>query len=355
MPDIPPVPFSGLPDALDAKPPSMSGVVYLTRCVSSGFAAAQRIEADGTLLDASLAQKEHDAFVEVLRARGGPLATVIEIPSDPDQPDCVFVEDTHVVLPGRGVFQCATHDSRAGEIAPVSEVVTSVAFEFPASTIVRDGIADASLGERIEGGDVQYVRGGDDTYHHYLVGVGNRSNRKGAEALRRALRNSLEREKNSEAFKKKRNGVDDEAPELSETQYFVVHEIDMTVDRSWLHLKSALTWAPYVGFVTTSATCPIYEQCRMALESYESTATNLLKDAPTVVGRKNCPQGAANVLSVPGGILFCHPDAAVEVKKKGGDMVEVVVVDQPELARADGALTCGVLVIDPFFNWTGFS
>ena len=48
MDGIPPVPFSGLPDEASElqKPPSMSGVVYLTRGVSPGFAAAQRMEDD---------------------------------------------------------------------------------------------------------------------------------------------------------------------------------------------------------------------------------------------------------------------------------------------------------------------
>ena len=136
MDGIPPVPFSGLPDEASElqKPPSMSGVVYLTRGVSPGFAAAQRLEDEGTL-DAALAQREHDAFVRALRERGGPSATVVEIPADPHQPDCVFVEDALVALPGRGVLLCAPHDSRAGEVGPVADAASAVSFEFPKGSV----------------------------------------------------------------------------------------------------------------------------------------------------------------------------------------------------------------------------
>ena len=345
MDGIPPVPFSGLPDEASElqKPPSMSGVVYLTRGVSPGFAAAQRMEDDGSL-DAALAQKEHEAFVALLRERGGPLATVVEIPADPDQPDCVFVEDTLVALPGRGVLRCAPHDSRAGEVPAVENAAVSVSFEFPAGRVVVDGEARAEEGERIEGGDVLYVRGGDDVYHHYFVGVGNRSNSKGADALRRALATSASRA---------RAAKNDASDSGDDTALFRVHEIDMSLDKTWLHLKSALTWAPYVGFVVSSKECPLFRACRDALRSHEATSVNKIDGDPVVVPRAR--QGAANVLTVPGGVVFCHPAAAAEVKKAGGAQIEVVPVEQPELARADGALTCGVLVLDPFFEWGSFS
>ena len=338
MDGIPPVPFSGLPDEVSEqqKPPSMSGVVFLTRGVSPGFAAAQRLKDEGTL-DAALAQREHDAFVCALRERGGPLATVVEIPADPDQPDCVFVEDTLVALPGRGVLRCAPHDSRAGEVGPVADAALAVAFEFPPGSVTVDGEARAEDGERIEGGDVLYVRGGDDVYHHYLVGVGNRSNAKGAGALRRALARAAAR-----AGVEEGSGRDGDP--------FKVHEIDMSVDTSWLHLKSAVTWAPYVGFVASAETCPVYEAVRDALAPHEATSTNLCAREPVVV-----PRAATNVLPVPGGVVFCHPAAAAAVKERGGAQIEVVSVEQPELARADGALTCGAVVIDPFFDWRTFS
>ena len=49
---------------------------------------------------------------------------------------------------------------------------------------------------------------------------------------------------------------------------FKVHELDMSVDTSWLHLTSAVTWAPYVGFIVSSATCPVYGAIRAALAAH---------------------------------------------------------------------------------------
>ena len=58
---------------------------------------------------------------------------------------------------------------------------------------------------------------------------------------------------------------------------------------------------------------------------------------------------------VAGGIVFCHPSAAAAIQTRGGVQIEVVPMEQPELARADGALTCCAVVLDPFFDWTAFS
>jgi hypothetical protein len=108
-----------------------------------------------------------------------------------------------------------------------------------------------------------------------------------------------------------------------------------------------------VGFVVSSTECPLFRAVRDCLQSHEATSVNKIKSDPVVVERAR--QGAANVLVLPGGVVFCHPAAAAEVKKAGGKQIEVVAVEQPELGRADGALTCGVLVLDPFFEWGSFS
>ena len=265
----------------ELKPASMSGVVFLTRGVSSGFAAAQRIDGAGPALDSSKASAEHDAFVSLLRVRAPPESTVLELDADPAQPDCVFIEDTLVALPGQGVFACGPHDTRRGEVPPVADAATQVRWDFP-GPVVLDGAADPDAGERIEGGDVLYVRGGDDVFHHFLVGVGNRSNPEGAEALRRALRASAER-----------SGVKESCERL-----FRVHEVNLA-ETGWLHLKSAVTWVPYVGFLATDAACPVLERVAACLAEFEETTTNRLRscaEGATVVSK-----AAANALPPPGG------------------------------------------------------
>ncbi len=331
---------------------SLPGVVYLTRGVSSAFASALT-SSDAPALDPARASEDHAAFVALLEARGRPVGgEVVEVAADANQPDCVFVEDCVVFTPGRGIFACAPHDDRAGEVRAVVDAALSATEArwkgFPGVAFLA-GAADAAEGERVEGGDVMYVRGGDDTRHHYFVGVGNRSNAKGAEALRRALRVAAERSL-ADGKRQKFWGTDADPDDFDRA--FKVHEIDLSdAKEDWLHLKSAITWAPYVGFVASDAACPVYRRVAKALENAEATAVNKI-DKPCVV----VPRRAANALWLPGNVVIAHPDAVGAVRERGGNALDAAVAcEQPELAKADGALTCGVVVMDPFFDWGGFS
>lgn len=316
--------------------PKQYGCVLLTRGVSPGFAAAQRMEDDGGApLSDELAAAEHDAFVQKLKPHA---SRVITIPPDDAQPDCVFVEDCVVALPARGFFACCPHPSRRGEVHPVVGAAMGVSWPDVGPMKLR-GLANEKQDELIEGGDVLYVKGGADTLHHYLVGVGNRSNALGAQALREALRSCAT--------------ADGALHELvDEDMLFVVHEVDMN-ETGWLHLKSAITWAPNVGFVASSSECPVLRRALECLDGFEATPVNKIRDPPVIV-----PRHAANVLALPkvnpspnGPVVFAHPDAVDAVKARGGDAVTVIGAEQPELARADGALTCCAVVLDPKFAW----
>ena len=315
--------------------PKQYGCVLLTRGVSPGFAAAQRMEDDGGApLSDELAAAEHDAFVQKLKPHA---SRVITIPPDDAQPDCVFVEDCVVALPARGFFACCPHPSRRGEVHPVVGAAMGVNWPDVGPMKLR-GLANEKQDELIEGGDVLYVKGGADTLHHYLVGVGNRSNALGAQALREALRSCAT--------------ADGALHELvDEDMLFVVHEVDMN-ETGWLHLKSAITWAPNVGFVASSSECPVLRRALKCLDGFEATPVNKIRDPPVIV-----PRHAANVLALPkvnpspNAVVFAHPDAVDAVKARGGDAVTVIGAEQPELARADGALTCCAVVLDPKFAW----
>ena len=160
---------------------------------------------------------------------------------------------------------------------------------------------------------------------------GNRSNALGAQALREALRSCATAD-----------GVLHEL--VDEDMLFVVHEVDMN-ETGWLHLKSAITWAPNVGFVASSTECPVLRRALKCLDGFEATPVNKIRDPPVIV-----PRHAANVLALPkvnpspNAVVFAHPDAVDAVKARGGDAVTVIGAEQPELARADGALTCCAVV-----------
>ena len=305
--------------------------VLLTEGVSPGFAAAQRTEDDGGApLSSSVASAEHEKLVDKLRPHAG---RVVSIDADDKHPDCVFVEDCVVALPSRGFFACNPHVTRRGEVAAVVGAAMGVSWPDVGPMFLR-GLASERDGERIEGGDVLYVSGGRDTAHHYLVGVGNRSNAAGADALRTALRKCAV-------------AAGALYEPMEESTLFLVHEVDLS-GTGWLHLKSALTWAPNVGFVASDPACPVLERALACLDGCEDTAVNRIRD-PAVIVPKHCP----NVLALPGDVIFAHPNAAEAIRARASPERGVVVVDaeQPELARADGALTCCAVVLDPDFRW----
>ena len=133
---------------------------------------------------------------------------------------------------------------------------------------------------------------------------------------------------------------------MEESTLFLVHEVDLA-GTEWLHLKSALTWAPNVGFVASDPACPVLERALACLDGCEATDANRMRDPAVIV-----PRVAANVLALPGNVVFAHPDAAEAIRARGAERGVVVVdAEQPELARADGALTCCAVVLDPDFRW----
>ena len=328
----------GWPRAMADKASTPLRSVALTRRVSLSFASAQRQHDDGPL-EASAAEEEHMHMVGLVRdlmTAVQPESRVVELPGDASHPDCSFIEDCVVPLPGWAFFVCSLHPSRQGEVGPVATAVAAERWQ-------ECGRADPGEGEFIEGGDVLAVVG-DDTIHHFFVGVGNRSNAKGCAALRRALRRSLRNVKNFWDNKETGQG--------GESIVFRVHEVSLE-GTGWLHLKSAVTHVVGAGFLATGADCPVLRRMRACLGETDAATLGAQMDDPCVV-----PRHATNALTLPGGAVLAHPDAtgAIRDRRKKGDaglwhILDIYGVAYPELARADGALTCGVLVLDSDYDW----
>lgn len=66
------------------------------------------------LVDLKLAREQHAAYVAILRRLG---LDVIELPPDEHLPDCVFVEDTAVVVNGTALITRPGHPSRGKEVS----------------------------------------------------------------------------------------------------------------------------------------------------------------------------------------------------------------------------------------------
>lgn len=118
-------------------------------------------------IDVELAREQHAAYRSHLEAAG---YSVEMIPADDSQPDCVFLEDTAVILGELAVLARPGARSRRPEVAPVAERLAS---QFRTIDIEAPGTLD--------GGDV--MRMGDVVF----VGLSQRSNRTGVDQFARVV------------------------------------------------------------------------------------------------------------------------------------------------------------------------
>lgn len=138
----------------------------LVRGVPDSFDRALTSDPEARL-DVGLARAQHDAYMSQLAASGCQLVAV-----DPDHrhPDCVFVEDTAVVIGDIAVVTRPGAPSRRGEVGPVaavlSEWLSTPAIEAPAT---------------LDGGDVIV------TSDRVLIGRSSRTNSHGVAQLARIV------------------------------------------------------------------------------------------------------------------------------------------------------------------------
>lgn len=142
--------------------PSMDRAVV--REVSATFDRAV-ISDRGRPPDVALAREQHAAYRGHLERAGYEVTT---IPADDRYPDCVFVEDTAVVIGGTALLTRPGTDSRVGEVHAVANQLASL---LPVAHISPPGTLD--------GGDVMQIG------THLWVGYSSRSNREGLDQLTR--------------------------------------------------------------------------------------------------------------------------------------------------------------------------
>jgi dimethylargininase len=141
----------------------------LVRSLSSAYAqgATRAFYEPGSPIDAALAQRQHDAVVDGLVALGD---EVHRLPSPPDLPDAVFVEDTAVVWGTDALLTRSAHPGRRGEARAVGEALEALGLRV---TPMTSGTLD--------GGDVLRVG------RRLFVGRSSRTDDEGIEALRRCF------------------------------------------------------------------------------------------------------------------------------------------------------------------------
>jgi dimethylargininase len=136
--------------------------VALLREVSPSFADAL-VAHGGRPPDVDLAIEQHSMYQRALEAAG--YATEV-LTGDPDHPDCVFIEDTAVVIGEIAVATRPGAEERRGEVGPVTDrlatTMSVIAIEEPGT---------------LDGGDVMVMNG------TVYVGRSSRSNDSGIEQL----------------------------------------------------------------------------------------------------------------------------------------------------------------------------
>lgn len=95
----------------------MAGFGHYTHAVVRAIPASlakEALRSSQAEVDLDGARKEHDAYVEVLKARLG--LEVVELPADESLPDCVFVEDAAVVCGDTALITRSGAESRRREV-----------------------------------------------------------------------------------------------------------------------------------------------------------------------------------------------------------------------------------------------
>ena len=142
-------------------------VIAITREVSPRFNECEITHIERTLIDLNVARAQHHEYVNVLKKLG---CEVIELPSEVDLPDSIFVEDTAFILPEVAVLTRPGADSRRPEtesiIPALSRYINLVHVRAPAT---------------IDGGDVLVLE------KKIYVGLSTRTNHEAIHQLNELL------------------------------------------------------------------------------------------------------------------------------------------------------------------------
>ena len=145
----------------------MQMLTAITREVSPAIARCALTHLERRPIDYKLACAQHRAYVQCLKDLG---CEVIMLPTEPDLPDSVFIEDAAIVLDELAIITRPGHETRRAETPSIEEALR------PYRPIERIE-APATL----DGGDVLIV---DRTVY---VGLSQRTNEAGLTALQRIL------------------------------------------------------------------------------------------------------------------------------------------------------------------------
>jgi hypothetical protein len=141
----------------------------LVRGLAPNFAEASlRAAGPAVTISQALAERQHADFVEALRAL---VPDVTVLPPAPGCADSNFIEDTAVVVGGTALITRLGAESRRAETAAVADALAALGLR----------VVETPASATLDGGDVLF------TGRELFVGLGDRTDRGGAEAVRNAF------------------------------------------------------------------------------------------------------------------------------------------------------------------------
>lgn len=258
----------------------------LVRDLSSSFENSLKLNPPSVPIDLELAKKQHENYIEILERL---VPEVKRLEADTLHPDCNFIEDTAIFINDVAVISRMGALERMGEELPVAEKfkelgIETIALQFPAT---------------MDGGDILF------TGNYLFVGISHRTNEYALEQLRQIFNNDI-----------KVFGIP-------------VHE--------GLHLKSLISLFDSETLIVSNAP---------GGKAIQNVIENL---APSVHSFVSLPDSiASNILRIGSSIVMQEGFPASELILENlceCKNVNFIKVNMSELIKADGALTCGSLLI----------
>ena len=231
-------------------------------------------------LDYQLANKQHDLYIEALKEAGVSITT---LDTDETLPDCVFVEDTAVIIGNKALISQPGASARRNETFAVEEILQS-----DKTLQIKKMNGSATL----DGGDVLF------TGKEIFVGLSSRTNKEGYHMLK---------------------------------DFFVefpVHQVNVGNDT--LHLKSMMSMGGHDTII-----------CGLSQDADRALMQILAKTQFQYEVVRLSDDNAANCVFINDKLICStcedYPNSLSSLKEL---KIEKIYVPGGELAKVDGSLTC---------------
>lgn len=260
----------------------------LVRDLSDAFENSLKMNPPAIPIDVNLAKQQHEDYIHVLEDL---IPNVVRLDSDPHHPDCNFIEDTAIIVGDTAVISRMGALERRGE----EEAVEKVLEQLNGYKIVH---IDAP--GTMDGGDILF------TGKHLLVGLSHRTNACTLHQLQQIFLGTVE-------------------------------VVGIPVVEG-LHLKSVVSF--FDGDTLVVADTVAGMRVKEEIDAATNCAYAFLVVPDSV---------ASNVLRVGSALIVQEGFAASEAVLKAhceSKSITMIKLNMSELIKADGALTCGSLLIN---------